>query len=279
MERKRYFEIQAIEDINGQQLHSRNDAFNIVWFTGGEGRFIMDLSSHCCETNTLFVLKPGQRCHWNHKRQLAGYFISFTLDFIHVEGQYLNPCLTPEFFNGRPGGRGFKVDDAVEMQLVYLAQAMFKEFTDACRDNVVVLRCLLNLFIIYLTRLVDSNIPPAKSLACIGISRRFFQLIENNFRTRKMVVEYAQDLSMSPNYLNSIVKEASGFPASYHIQQRIILEAKRKAVYVNMSMKEVAYHLGFDDLSHFSRFFKKGAGLSFSDFKKNAVSNIDFKLQ
>lgn len=279
MEKKTFFEIYAIEDLNGQQLPSRNDAFNIVWFTGGEGRFMMDVSSHCCETNTIFVLKPGQCCYLKHKRQLSGYFISFTLDFIHADGQYMNPCLTQGFFNVRSEGRSFKVDGSVELELLHLTQAMWKEFTNACRDDAVVLRCLLNLFIIYLTRLVDCNVLPANSSACIRVTRRFFQLIESNYRTRKMVVEYAQDLSLSPNYLNSIVKEASGLPASYHIQQRIILEAKRKAVYVNMSMKEVAHHLGFDDLSHFSRFFKKGAGLSFSDFKKKAVSNIDFKFQ
>ncbi len=62
-----------------------------------------------------------------------------------------------------------------------------------------------------------------------------------------MVKEYAEILAVSPNYLNEIVKEFSGFSASHHIQQRLIIEAKRKAVYEGYSMKEISYHLGFWD--------------------------------
>ena len=71
-----------------------------------------------------------------------------------------------------------------------------------------------------------------------------------------------------PNYLNRTVKKMTGLTASYHIQQQIILEAKRQAIHSNVSMKEIAYFLGFDNLAHFSKFFKNNSGMSFSTFKK-----------
>ncbi|WP_409998185.1 helix-turn-helix domain-containing protein [Escherichia coli] len=48
-------------------------------------------------------------------------------------------------------------------------------------------------------------------------------------------------------------------------------EAKRMAIYSETSMKEIAYSLGFDNLAHFSKFFKNNSGSSFSNYRKNAT--------
>ncbi|MCW3111245.1 MAG: helix-turn-helix protein, partial [Segetibacter sp.] len=69
-----------------------------------------------------------------------------------------------------------------------------------------------------------------------------------------------------------IVKKTSGTPASDHIKHRIVLEAKRHAAYSDVSMKEIAYSLGFDDVAHFSKYFKNATGINFTDFKKDLSS-------
>jgi AraC family transcriptional activator of pobA len=46
------------------------------------------------------------------------------------------------------------------------------------------------------------------------------------------------------------------------------MEAKRQAIHANVSMKEIAYLLGFEDHSHFSKYFKNNSGMNFSSFKK-----------
>ena len=87
----------------------------------------------------------------------------------------------------------------------------------------------------------------------------------------KLVHEYASDLSVSPNYLNEVVKKYTGFPVRYHIQQRIILEAKRLALHSGSNMKEIAYKLGYEDMAHFSKFFKANCGINFTDFRKQLL--------
>jgi AraC-like DNA-binding protein len=96
--------------------------------------------------------------------------------------------------------------------------------------------------------------------------------LEKNFKEQRMVAEYASELSVSPNYLNEIVKKVTGQSAGYHIRQRIGLEAKRKALHTGMCMKEIAYYLGFSDLAHFSKFFKLTTGKNFSDMRKERVT-------
>src|SRR5258707_334196 len=96
-------------------------------------------------------------------------------------------------------------------------------------------------------------------------------LLKKNFSRTRPVESYAKHLAITPNHLNVVVKECTGQTAGYHVKQRLILEAKRLAVYSNLCMKEIADVLGFSDTAHFSKFFKNCAGLNFSEFKKEHI--------
>ncbi|MBB5636811.1 methylphosphotriester-DNA--protein-cysteine methyltransferase [Pedobacter cryoconitis] len=77
-----------------------------------------------------------------------------------------------------------------------------------------------------------------------------------------------QKLNISTHYLNECVKNTTGQSISSHIQQRIILEAKRLLYHSDKSIKEIAAELGYDDYPYFSRLFTKVAGMSPKVFKK-----------
>jgi AraC-like DNA-binding protein len=47
-----------------------------------------------------------------------------------------------------------------------------------------------------------------------------------------------------------------------------MLEARRLLRYSNISIKEIAYEIGYEDIQSFSRFFKRMEGVSPSEFKK-----------
>jgi AraC family transcriptional activator of pobA len=98
--------------------------------------------------------------------------------------------------------------------------------------------------------------------------RKFNVLVEEKFRTIKKVSDYAALLFVTPNYLNNIIKQATGNCAGFHIRQRVVWKAIRRAKLTGASMKEVALELGFDDNAHFSKFFKKAAGNNFSEIRK-----------
>ncbi|HJT72955.1 MAG TPA: helix-turn-helix domain-containing protein, partial [Chitinophaga sp.] len=105
----------------------------------------------------------------------------------------------------------------------------------------------------------------------LELMERFKSLVEVHFKSHRKVADYARLLTVTPNYLNEIVKKISGYPASYHIRQRIVLEAKRRAAYSDVCMKEVAWYLGFSDIAHFSKFFKNTTGTTYSDFKRECL--------
>lgn len=99
------------------------------------------------------------------------------------------------------------------------------------------------------------------------VSKAFKALLEQNFVAAKRPIEYARQLNISPSYLNECVKNTTGLSVSHHIQQRVILEAKRLLYYSNMSVKEIAAELGYDDYPYFSRLFTKVSGMTALAFR------------
>ncbi|PIF34708.1 AraC-like DNA-binding protein [Flavobacterium sp. 9] len=94
------------------------------------------------------------------------------------------------------------------------------------------------------------------------ITKAFKGLLERNYTSVKKPVEYAEMLNISTAYLNECVKNTTGFSVTYHIQQRIILEAKRMLYHSDKSVKEIAADLGYDDYPYFSRLFSKVTGIT-----------------
>lgn len=99
------------------------------------------------------------------------------------------------------------------------------------------------------------------------LATQFKQLIKKYFKELKQVKQYASLLHITPLYLNEVMKEMTGFPASYWIHQEIILEAKRLLSYTSKNIREIAWELGYEDYTYFSRFFRKNTGITASVFR------------
>ncbi|WP_293886423.1 MULTISPECIES: helix-turn-helix domain-containing protein [unclassified Sphingobacterium] len=102
------------------------------------------------------------------------------------------------------------------------------------------------------------------------IMNNFKSLLEQKFTIEKSPKFYADQLNISISYLNECSKKVTGETISYHIRERIILEAKRLLFHSSKSVKEIAYHLGYEDYSYFSRLFNKSTGMTALRFRKKS---------
>ena len=102
----------------------------------------------------------------------------------------------------------------------------------------------------------------------VDILRDFNFLVEQHFRTKHSINDYAEILHKSPKTLSNIFSKCSDKTPLRIIHERIALEAKRLLRYTDKPIKEIAYEVGFEDLQSFSRFFKKTEKISPSEFKK-----------
>ena len=82
----------------------------------------------------------------------------------------------------------------------------------------------------------------------------------------------AAQLNISPGYLSDVLKQESGKTAMDHIHHYLITEAKNRLASNDQSVSEIAYALGFENLSYFSRLFKKEVGVSPVIFKRQSLN-------
>lgn len=98
--------------------------------------------------------------------------------------------------------------------------------------------------------------------------RKYKNLISNSFLEHRDVSFYADQLNVSSNYLNEIVKAETGISAKRHISERLLLEAKNLLHYSEMDISEISYTLQFSEPTHFTKFFKKETGKTPKSFQK-----------
>ena len=91
----------------------------------------------------------------------------------------------------------------------------------------------------------------------VKISNTFKSLVVENYKSMKSPAGYAGILNITSSYLNEVVKNITGFSATYWIQHEIILEAKRLLCYTDLTVKEISFELGYDDPAYFSRLYHK----------------------
>jgi AraC-like DNA-binding protein len=112
-----------------------------------------------------------------------------------------------------------------------------------------------------LSHYIEQSTPADKLSRFETVTKAFNKMLERHYTTSKSPAEYSKKLHISAAYLNECVKHTTGHPVSYHIQQRIILEAKRLLHHSGQSVKEIAIELGYDDYHYFSRLFAKVAAM------------------
>jgi len=94
----------------------------------------------------------------------------------------------------------------------------------------------------------------------------FKLVVETHLTDQPSVNTIAEKLALTTNSLYRIVKEYSGVSPKDFFTNRLMIEAQRKLHYSRLSVKELAYELGFNDPAYFSRLFKKSTGKSVSEF-------------
>jgi len=99
------------------------------------------------------------------------------------------------------------------------------------------------------------------------IVEKFGHLINQYYKELKTTSKYAEKLNLSPNYLNVLIKESLDISAGQMIKNRVILEAQRLLMHTTLSIIEISYELGFNDNSHFGKYFKSATKYSPNEYR------------
>ena len=248
------------------------NTFLVIWLQEGEGVLQIDNKKNVVKNDTVYFISWGQAYFFEGFDCMKGYALLFTLEFLgplkNSSALLLNSGL---FNNNSIASVSLCAETKIEME--QLICSMLREKMSAQELTAEILRSYLKLLLLRLACIKNIAVPGhSKIMGDTSLVSQFLEMVQLHFIPMKKVADYAKKLSVTPNQLNKRVKDVTAFSASHHIQQTIISEAKRQAS--QMSLKEISYMLGFDDLSHFSKFFRNSTGTNFSDFKRSEFQSI-----
>ncbi len=132
------------------------------------------------------------------------------------------------------------------------------------------LDALVRLAIISIARLANRK---AASLAVhnedLRQFHRFTDLVEEHYKTHWQLPQYTEALGISESRLNQLCQKISNCSPKKLILDRLTQEAKRLLTFSTLTSKEICYELGFTDPAYFSRFFKRSAGVTAHQFRRD----------
>lgn len=267
------FNIDVIASLEDERLQSSAPShwhryFEVLYIAKGKGNCLIDLEKVEITDNMILCLRPDQMRIFNPSGDLLVYRISFTEAFFCIGENEEDLMYQSAVIQSIPRIACVALQDEITKDMQEILKKMIREFDNDCLFRTEMLRRYLKIFLVYVARQFEDSIDKVLHTRNIEIAQNFKALVDQNFIIIKTVGEYAGKLYLTPNYLNTVIKKITGYSAGHHIRQRIVLEAKRKAIHSGLCMKEIAYYLGFMDISHFSKYFKNATGINFSDFKK-----------
>jgi len=243
----------------------RHDSYLMVFFTNGSGIHEIDFDSFKIKSGSLFVLQPGQMHHWSLSEDIEGFVIIFSQELynLYFGQKKINDY---NFYNSilnRPEV-DFKTEEIAKI-LPYF-DLLIQENSENNKLQLDKMLNLLDCIHIEIARKYGETFSHQTHSYNIKISA-FEVLLEEHFRTQKLPSFYAEKLNITLKHLNRICNEILQKTATEVIMDRVILEIKRMLIDKQLAVNEVAYALGYEDYSYFSRVFKKQTGLSPTEFR------------
>ncbi|UXP31228.1 helix-turn-helix transcriptional regulator [Reichenbachiella agarivorans] len=198
----------------------------------------------------------------------AGQFCIFTEEFFtqSISGIVLDEF--PIFMSG-----GYPVFELKDEEIKDISHT-FSKMSNEISSDYAFKYDLLRTYVLELIH-YGQKLQPAATLhpthnAAVRVTSLFIELLERQFPIEspqqklklRSARDFADHLAIHVNHLNKVLKENTGITTTHFITKRILQEAKILLKQTNWSVSEIAYCLGFEEVAHFSNFFKKQTDLA-----------------
>jgi transcriptional regulator len=249
-------------------LQNNKSLYKFIWVQAGSLDIEIDHVIIHLEKDEIISLTP---LHHIEIKKVDGEYLTFLFNsnFYCIYGHDNEVSCNGLLFNGSSNIARLKLSPAQAENLHDIIRIFMGECS--IQDNLQeeMLRIILKRFIITCTRIArekfEINLEKEKSF---DIIRQYYVLVDNHFKEKKQVQDYADLLFRSPKTLSNLFS-SYGIPSPLRIiHERIEAEAKRLLLYTDKSAKEISEILGFEEQAAFSRFFKKMTNESISDYRK-----------
>lgn len=257
-----------------QHLHTPHghSFYHVVLFTKGAGSHTIDFTRFAVKPFQMYFMVPGQVHSWHFDGDVDGYIVNFSASLLRtflLQPNYLDRF---HFFNGISEENICQLPASIHTKAADLFTQIIQQNAADTTGNLDLIRVLL----LQLFLLIEDACKPAEKKIIPQqkhqLLKSFRRLIDQHYKDIKLPKEYANLLYVTPNHLNALCQDLLRKTAGELIRDRVLLEAKRLLTNAGMSVTEIAYELNFQDNSYFNRFFKKEAGVTPDEFRKQFIT-------
>lgn len=236
----------------------RDDYFIIVLLTAGTAYAEIDFERKQLKAGDILIASPCQVHHTadGASRNAEGWLLALSPETLSEA-----EALAIEEYSLSP--HPFHPGEGVMSDIDSLCHMLEKNRNNNSIANAIA--AAIKSFVLSALGSYDNKI----SDRYLTISLRLKKVLDTHLSIEKSPAAYASMLHISEVYLNEAVKGATGLSVGAYIRGRAILQAKRQLTYTSLSAKEIAYNLGYEDYAYFSKLFRKMAGVSPSEYRKN----------
>ncbi|MEJ2419348.1 MAG: helix-turn-helix domain-containing protein [Exilibacterium sp.] len=268
-------QIQDIEFVHIEDIVSRSKLYDweiaahthmsllqiMVIVNGGAEALLDDRKSQI--TGPCVVLLPAGTVHGFHfDPDTQGKIVSVAAGFIEhsvkttgneILGEVIHQALVLPY--QKSPGRFQTIKNLINQ--------IHAEFRYPQMGRSIIFESLLRTLLVYIYRHSNrkQRTPSTRSLNQT-VFNRYRALIEEHYKERRLVAEFANDMHVTESKLNRICQMFANKTAFEVLQERVLLEAQRYLIYTTAPLTEIAYDLGFNDAAYFCRYFKKRTGIT-----------------
>ena len=234
--------------------------YQIIWFFEDGGTHTVDFKTYEIVSDTILFIAKDQIHAFDGNEAVNGWLIHFNEQFfmhsdVDIFLKYTifnstkNPCYV---IDGATAKIGASLISLISEELKVRRRFGYEEM----------IRFLLKSFLINLERVHrETQGAPLEITHAYELQfYKFKELVEEHYRKHCTINAYAKALSISAKTLTTISKKVVGKPPLAIVSERLLLEAQRLLRYTTLQIGEIAFRLGFEDVSYFTRFFKRHTG-------------------
>ncbi len=265
-----YFSMNSGHGISQWLNDGRDDALTVLWFLENGNELEIDGVKQSLGENSVLTLIPQNQVRIS--KAGACKVLRFNKDFFCIINHDSEVGCKGLLFYGsrvvpvlRPSSDELEIYQAVWKMMEY-------ELKSSDQLQQEMLQTVLKRWLLLCARTYKRQSKMDQvDHGQVDLVREYNFLVEQHFKDKHAVSDYAELLNKSPKTLSNTFKKLNQDSPLQIIRNRIAIEAKRLLRYTEQNVSEIAYELGFNDLQSFSRFFKKQVNLSPSDFRVEGV--------
>ena len=230
----------------------------LIWCESGHLTAQIDNKEYSLSANEVVTITSGQ-VHFMKNNRATGYVLEFTYDFFCKDDNDVELIFENGLFCHFDNNQIIELinHQTVHEQLKLIEQELHErpyQYLTSVKSRIALILVEIN----------RSKVGRGDEIwKPDALFLKFLELVRASFDSNQTLAKYADKLHTSAQQLNEHAKAHTGKTAQMVIYGLIASEAKRLLTYEpSLSVKEIAFRLGFNDPFYFSNFFKKHIGVS-----------------